>query len=145
MPMNMSITDSSIKNISSIEAWSILKENENAYLIDVRTIPEWSFIGVPDLKSIGKSVIRISWRIYPAMEVNNSFYESLSTEVKVTDTLLFLCRSGGRSLDAAFFMYKKGYKDCMNILDGFEGEIDRDRRRGNINGWKAANLPWEQT
>lgn len=51
-------------------------------------------------------------------------------------TLYFLCRSGHRSLMAANFMANIGYKNCYNIIDGFEGNLQNK-------GWKQNNLPWQ--
>jgi rhodanese-related sulfurtransferase len=50
--------------------------------------------------------------------------------------VLFLCRSGIRSLEAAQFASSIGYTDCYNILDGFQGTI-----KGA--GWQKNNLPWK--
>jgi rhodanese-related sulfurtransferase len=55
-----------------------------------------------------------------------------------------LCRSGVRSIAAAEAMTAAGYKNCYNILGGFEGPPDQQRHRGTTGGWKAAGLPWEQ-
>jgi len=80
------------------------------------------------------------------MQVNSEFapqVEKLEGIAKDTP-LFFLCRSGGRSHDAAVEMAKHGYTQCYNIIDGFEGEPDATGHRGMTNGWKQANLPWEQ-
>ena len=58
-------------------------------------------------------------------------------------TLLFLCRSGGRSHEAATLAAAAGYPRAFNILEGFEGEKGPDGRRGH-QGWRAAGLPWQQ-
>ncbi len=133
-------------NISSKDAWQFLKSNEDTILVDVRTLPEWTFVGIPDLSSLGKETIILSWRIYPGMEINSDFENKLSKIISDKDTpILFICRSGGRSLDAAAAMTSKGYKNCFNISDGFEGPIDTKGHRCSIDGWKAANLPWKQS
>jgi len=59
--------------------------------------------------------------------------------------LLFLCRSGVRSRAAAIAMTAAGYSRAYNIAQGFEGDPDAERHRGNKNGWKASGLPWKQT
>jgi rhodanese-related sulfurtransferase len=38
------------------EAWTLLKKSPEAVLIDVRTQPEWAFVGIPNLSSIDKKV-----------------------------------------------------------------------------------------
>jgi len=68
-------------NINSTDAFSILNSEDESYLIDVRTIAEWSFVGLPDLSKIGKDTKLISWLTYPTMEKNESFLEQLEKEV----------------------------------------------------------------
>ena len=34
--------------------------------------------------------------------------------------------------------------EMLNILEGFEGDIDSHRHRGRLNGWRLQGLPWEQ-
>ena len=62
-----------IKNISSQECFKKLSIEVHSHLIDVRTKPEWIYIGVPDLSLINKKVIFISWQVYPEMEINKFF------------------------------------------------------------------------
>lgn len=133
-------------DISVREAWNILASDPRAELIDVRTVPEWSFVGTPDLRSLGKEVVTCSWRVYPMMQINQNFVSQLIKSFSEKDTpLLFICRSGGRSLDAAITMSEAGYTSCYNILEGFEGELSQESRRGVTGGWKSARLPWRQS
>jgi hypothetical protein len=37
-----------------------------------------------------------------------------------------------------------GYRACHNVAGGFEGQLDDERHRGSVGGWKAAGLPWLQ-
>jgi rhodanese-related sulfurtransferase len=127
-------------------AWKILSENKAAMLVDVRTRPEWSFVGLPDLSSAGKQPTLLEWQIFPSMQPNPEFVTALSHAVADKDTpLLFLCRSGARSAAAAKAMTAAGYSTCFNVVDGFEGPLDAHARRGTAGGWKAAGLPWRQT
>ena len=41
-------------DVSPKEAWDALSGDKKAVLVDVRTIPEWAYVGVPDLRSVGK-------------------------------------------------------------------------------------------
>lgn len=127
-------------------AWEVLSTDENAVLVDVRTLPEWSFVGVPNLRSLSKQPVLVPWRMYPTMEINPSFVAGVLAEAMIDreSCVFFLCRSGGRSLDAAIEMTRHGFTQCYNILGGFEGEVDQNGHRGTINGWKQQNLPWEQ-
>lgn len=132
-------------DITPRKAWEILKEKQDAQLVDVRTTAEWQFTGYPDLSSLGKKPVMLSWRVYPTMEINHGFVTALGDHIKDKDTpLLFLCRSGGRSQEAAMAIAGKGYSQCFNIVGGFEGEIDTAHHRGAVTGWKVEHLPWEQ-
>lgn len=132
-------------DITPERAWEILAGDENAVLVDVRTKPEWSFVGVCDLDNLGKKPALIEWQVFPTMAVNESFGESVDSLGAPKDApLLFLCRSGARSRSAAIAVTERGYHACYNVAGGFEGDPDGDRHRGRINGWKAAGLPWVQ-
>lgn len=132
-------------NILPIEAWRMLESIENCVIVDVRTMPEWTFVGYPDLSSVHKDPIFLAWRIYPSMALNVGFEDELMKQVPDKKTpILFLCRSGGRSHDAAEAMAAQGYESCYNIEDGFEGEINERGHRGQKAGWKFENLPWRQ-
>jgi rhodanese-related sulfurtransferase len=135
-----------VVEVSPLEAWKTLSEDSKAQLIDVRTIPEWSFVGIPDLSSLEKSLIRLSWCVYPTMEKNKRFLQQLEEEVGSDKDckLFFICRSGARSYDAAQEAINAGYKYCYNITDGFEGNVDSNRHRGTISGWKKESLAWIQ-
>jgi rhodanese-related sulfurtransferase len=58
--------------------------------------------------------------------------------------VLFLCRSGGRSRNAAVAMTAAGFGSCYNVAEGFEGDKDGEGHRGRVGGWKLAGLPWRQ-
>ena len=133
-------------DISVEETWRRLGEDTSAVLIDVRTAAEWNYVGLPDLSEVGKDVVRVSWQTLPKMELNPNF----ESEVKALgagpgSTLLFLCRSGVRSQSAAIAMTSAGYSKCYNIAGGFEGDLDPQKHRGKLGGWKAAGLPWVQS
>lgn len=135
-----------IQNVSSAQAWQMLQHDHNAILVDVRTLPEWSFVGEADLRSLNKEPLRLSWKIYPNMQVNPHFPEQLQQMVAdKTAPLLFLCKTGGRSYDAALAAQELGYTHCYNIADGFEGDINDAQHRGAISGWKATGCPWRQS
>jgi len=127
-------------------AFKILSENKDAILIDVRTRAEWNFVGTPELGAIGKKPALLEWQIFPTMQPNPEFVAALSGAVADKSTpLLFLCRSGARSAAAAKAMTAAGFGTCLNIVDGFEGPLDAQAKRGSAGGWKAAGLPWRQT
>lgn len=136
-------------DISADNAFALLAREKDAVLIDVRTQPEWQFVGAPDLSELTKSVVFCSWQVYPSMRAAPDFVNSLAAELqsrgaKETSALVFLCRSGARSRSAAIAMTGAGWRRCYNIADGFEGPLD-DRNRRGVKGWKAQGLPWEQS
>lgn len=125
----------SSKNISSIDAYQLLQTNKNSMLVDVRTSEEWGR-GAPKIAT--DQIIFLSWRLLPDMSLNQAFHEALVSKVlNKHDSILFICRSGARSLEAAQFANTvMGFTDCYNIIDGFEGGA-------NGIGWKQSNLPWQ--
>jgi rhodanese-related sulfurtransferase len=132
-------------DISPAEAWSALTQNESSQLVDVRTQAEWAFSGIPSLDTIKKTVKTISWKFYPQFNVNPDFVAQLESAVPdKTTPLYFLCKTGGRSTDAAIAATAAGYQNCFNIEGGFEGDINSNHQRGQVNGWKASRLPWQQ-
>tara|TARA_B100001123_G_scaffold449874_2_gene617244 strand:- start:1004 stop:1438 length:435 start_codon:yes stop_codon:yes gene_type:complete len=134
-----------IEQVDSAECFEQLSKIPNSFLIDVRTKPEWEFNGVPDLSSINKKVIFISWLIYPEMEINSHFEKELSKlNIIKNYKLYFICRSGNRSFEAANFLSTINYNYCFNLTDGFEGDKNKMSQRSTINGWKYNKLPWKQ-
>ena len=76
----------------------------------------------------------------------NSFFENqiIKSNIKKSDKLFLICRSGRRSLHAAKFLTLCGYNHCYNVADGFEGDKNTLSQRSTINGWKYNNLSWKQ-
>lgn len=132
-------------DVSSREAWDILERDPDAVLVDVRTEPEWRYVGVPDVSELGKRTVLVCWQSYPEMQLNPGFEHDLAAAgVRPEQTLLLICRSGVRSRDAAVRLTAQGYRRCINVAGGFEGPHDAARHRGTRDGWKAAGLPWRQ-
>lgn len=127
------------------DAWKILKDQDDAYLVDVRTSAEWHYVGAPDLSSIDKELIKIEWRMLPDMAKNMQFLEKLQNFIPEHNSkIFFICRTGGRSMEAAIIATEHGYANCFNIIGGFEGELNNKLHRGLVAGWKAEKLPWRQ-
>jgi rhodanese-related sulfurtransferase len=131
------------------DTWTRLKSSPETVLIDVRTIAEWAYVGLPELSSIGKRPVLVEWQGFPDDRLNTAFVDRLGEALaplganKDTE-LFFICRSGSRSLKAAQAMAAAGYIRCRNVADGFEGPLDSERHRGRLAGWKAKGLPWTQ-
>ncbi|MFV2034205.1 MAG: rhodanese-like domain-containing protein [Halocynthiibacter sp.] len=134
------------------ETWNTLEQEKSAALVDVRTKAEWGFVGFPDLESLGHSPIFVEWASFPDMSANPGFAEMVIEKLggEIPAKLFFLCRSGVRSLCAAEAvadaLSQKGIPaDCINVVEGFEGDLDADRHRGQLNGWKSRGLAWRQS
>lgn len=141
-----------MQTVTTKEAWQMLNENRKdnkhyVYLIDVRTNEELHFTGKPNLATISQHLITIEWRKLPDMYINLEFIEELQSQImnKEKSKLLFLCRTGIRSTESALAALNVGYKNCFNVLHGFEGELNNEMHRGMVSGWKADKLPWSQT
>lgn len=118
------------------EAFEVLQNNPLAVLIDVRTKAELDLVGrVPQ-------AAHIEWAFYPGMVANAEFATQLQAQVDEDLIVLFLCRTGGRSHNAAVLAQQLGYNKAYNVLEGFEGDANALRQRTLINGWKHAGLPW---
>ncbi|MCG6882583.1 MAG: rhodanese-like domain-containing protein [Silicimonas sp.] len=134
------------------EAWRILSAEKSARLIDVRTFAEWQFVGVADIGALGQKPLFIEWSSFPSMSRNPAFEAEVEEAVGTDDPgpLLFICRSGARSLQAAMavaghYSGKGVAVRCLNVAEGFEGDLDASGHRGDHNGWKARGLAWRQS
>jgi rhodanese-related sulfurtransferase len=118
------------------EAFEVLKTNPQALLIDVRTQAELGLVGrVP-------TALNIEWAFYPGMVPNQDFAKQLVEKVDKNQVLIFMCRTSGRSHNAAAVAATLGFTQAYNMLEGFEGEANTFNQRTMINGWKHAGLPW---
>jgi len=131
-------------DVKPSRAYAGLQADADAVLVDVRTIAEWTYVGLPDLSQIGKRVIPVEWQRFPDGALNGSFVEQLR-EAGVGEgvPIYFLCRSGTRSAAAAVAATAAGLGPAYNVSEGFEGHVGPDGHR-NLTGWKAADLPWRQ-
>jgi rhodanese-related sulfurtransferase len=135
-------------DITPLEAWKLLTDNSQAVLVDVRTEAEWKFVGVPDLSSLGREVVYIEWNTTDGQR-NGDFLSELQERIPPADAaegerpVVFLCRSGNRSIGAAEVATEAGITPAYNVLDGFEGHLDVNGHRGET-GWRAVGLPWKQ-
>ena len=121
-----------IGEVTTQEAWSALEVEQNALLVDVRTAGEWQETGVADLSSFNKKPIMLSWRTQPGMALNTQFEAQLMQAIPNRNVpVYFVCRSGGRSADAARAMAQLGYTHCFNVAGGFTNWLAAELPRGN--------------
>jgi rhodanese-related sulfurtransferase len=119
------------------EAHEILKLAPSARLVDVRSRAELELVGrIPQ-------AIHIEWAFYPGWVPNPDFASHLNMQIDKEALVMFICRTGGRSNNAAAVAAAEGFAEAYNVLEGFEGAAEpATMQRGGINGWKAAGLPW---
>ena len=128
-----------MKHLTPKQAFDFLGTHPDALLIDCRTEIEFFYVGHP----IG--AIHIAWHEAPDWQVNPNFAREVLREAGRPDrTLLLICRSGKRTLDAGAALEDAGFADVSNVLYGFEGDLDEEFHRGTRNGWRHDGLPWEQ-
>ena len=122
------------------EASEFLHQHPEAVFIDCRSEMEFLFVGHP----VGS--IMIPWNDGPDWEINPHFVGQVKKAVGHSDhrPVILICRSGNRSLDAGIALEKAGFTRVYNVLEGFEGDLDDDRQRGKLGGWRMQGLPWEQ-
>ena len=126
------------------EACELLDRDPRAVLVDVRSEPEWMFVGVPDVTGLGKRLVTVSWNLWPGGR-NERFLDELGAAgVSGGDPVLFICRSGARSRSAAVAATQAGIGPSYNVAEGFEGDLDEEGHRGR-SGWRAHGLPWRQS
>ena len=117
-------------------AWQWVQAG-NAVLVDVRTDAERAWVGqVPGAKVV-------AWKQWPQMLMNPDFDTQLQAVVPSGSKVLLLCRSGVRSVAAAQRATELGLQ-AYSIPEGFEGDLDANGQRGNLNGWRYRGLPWQQ-
>jgi rhodanese-related sulfurtransferase len=136
-----------IKQINPPQAWKILQGDKNAVLLDVRSRMEFDYVG-----HVPNSVF-VPLKEPPAWESDADFVNKVKLALqdsrpgqKAEDiTIVALCRSGARSMTAAEELSGSGFKNVMNMAEGFEGDKDDKNQRGSINGWRYHGLPWLQS
>ncbi|WP_197383531.1 rhodanese-like domain-containing protein [Mycolicibacterium mengxianglii] len=132
-------------DITPEEAWKILSDNPDAVLVDCRTDAEWKFVGVPDLSGLGREAVLIEWNSVDGTRNEHFVDDLVSAGIEPAERpVIFLCRSGNRSIGAAEAATAAGIGPSYNVLEGFEGHLDENKHRG-ASGWRARGLPWVQS
>lgn len=122
--------------LTPTEVFEAISQDSAIKLVDVRSRAELELVGRVPL------AMHIEWAFYPGMVANPEFSDQLQKQVDKDSTVIFMCRTGGRSHNAALLAQKLGYNKVYNMLEGFEGEANDHKQRTLINGWKHAGLPW---
>jgi rhodanese-related sulfurtransferase len=120
-------------------------------ILDVRTPEEYVFVGHAEMaRNIPLLFVKHQWdadKNQFVVEPNPDFISEVKRLFTPTDTLLIMCRSGGRSAKAVDVLAKAGFLNVFNIIDGMEGDNVEDpgseyNRKRMKNGWKNSGLPW---
>jgi rhodanese-related sulfurtransferase len=129
-----------MRQMSPRESWALLQSNPQCLLVDIRMEIESMYVGRPPV------AVYIPWYEYPDFTPNpEQFCAQVLEEAGTKDRpVLLICRSGQRSLEAAQTLEKHGFVDVINVVHGFEGDLDPDFHRSTLNGWRFEGLPWEQ-
>ena len=124
---------------------------EKVMLLDVRTPEEFMFVGhAPMAWKIPVAAQSYEWdadkKQFP-MRLLPDFVARVQQVAKPDDTLMVMCRSGGRSAIAVNLLAGAGFKNVHNIIDGMEGDVVDDpdsvfRGQRLKNGWKNSRCPW---
>jgi rhodanese-related sulfurtransferase len=125
--------------LTPAEAYEVWRSSPGAKLVDVRTRAEWDYVGrIP-------GAVEIELLTYPGSRPNPGFMAELAKHADKAAPVLFICRSGGRSHNAAMLAQQAGYTGAYNVLEGFEGNRDGNGHRNTTGGWRVAGLPWTQS
>ena len=131
------------------ERW--MADPQRVKILDVRTPEEYIFVGHPEAAcNIPLAFQTYEWDAEHArfgVQPNPDFSQQVQDWAESTETILVLCRSGGRSALAVNVLAKSGYPNAYNIIDGMEGDLVDDpggafHGKRMKNGWKNAGLPW---
>lgn len=118
------------------EAYALISQDNSAVLVDVRSRAELELVGRVPVAT------HVEWAFYPGMVANADFAAQLQAQVDKSRTVIFMCRTGGRSHNAALLAQQLGYSNAYNMIEGFEGQANALKQRTLIDGWKHAGLPW---
>ncbi len=129
-----------MKNLLPKPTWALLQDNPNALFVDVRMEIESLYVGRPP------GVHAIAWYEYPDLMPNApEFVYQVEREAgDKSRTVVLICRSGKRTVDAALALEAAGFADVVNVVHGFEGDLNESFHRSTVNGWRFDGLPWEQ-
>ena len=140
-------------DVTPSQAYKMATQDPHVFIVDVRTRPEYVLVGHP---TIAYHVPIKFWtgkhtsKGY-GMVLNENFSQDLKNRFNPeTDTLIFMCRSGGRSCDAANEAASKAdwpIDKMYNLMGGFEGDKLKNpdsvfNGKRMMGGWKNEGLPW---
>ena len=126
-------------------------EPEKVKILDVRTPEEFLFVGHPTMAwkipVIAQSYEWDATKGQFPMKLIPDFVARVKEVAKPDDTIMVMCRSGGRSAIAANLLAQAGFKHVHNIIGGMEGDSVEEPASVFLgqrlkNGWKNSGCPW---
>ncbi len=129
-----------MKHLLPRQAHEYLQAHANALFVDVRMEIEYLYVGHPP------RVVHVPWYEYPELAPRPAaFVAQVLREAGTPERpVVLLCRSGQRTVAAGLALEAAGFTEVVNVLHGFEGDLDEHFQRGRLNGWRHDGLPWEQ-
>jgi len=142
--------------LTAKEAHDMVKADPAKVLfVDTRTPEELYFVGYTDMIDKNVPLAYVDYtkikekkgKAKFASVMNPKFTQQIEEALKAKglgqgDAIILICRSGSRSAKAAKILDKAGYKKVYTVVDGFEGDKDKQTHKRTVNGWKNAGLPW---
>lgn len=139
-------------DITPVDAYKLAKSDAHTFIVDVRSRPEYVLVGHPTM------AVNVPCRFWTGkhtskgygMALNDHFAQDLKARFNPEqDTLIFMCRSGGRSCDAANLAAAGQWpvSRIFNMMGGFEGDKIKNKESAYhgqrmMGGWKNEGLPW---
>ena len=138
--------------VTAAEAYAMWQADpDHVCIIDVRTPEEHFFVGHPPMAwKIPLITLSYQWdaekKQFPCRP-HPDFVARVQSVVRPGDTILAMCRSGGRSAMAVNPLAQAGFTKVYNIIDGMEGDAVDDPHSVFVgqrlqNGWKNSGCPW---
>lgn len=135
------------KALTAKAAYELAKKDPRAVIVDIRSTMEFLFVGHP------AGAIHVPWIDEPEWTINPHFVTDVRKILLGGATshddiggapVILICRSGKRSIDAGKALLTAGFSEVFYVNEGFEGELDENRHRGTVGGWRFHGMPWEQ-
>lgn len=134
------------------DAAAAIEADDSIVFLDVRDPVEIEFIGHPSSMdaNIPSKITQLSDFNAKKGRYNQAVNKDFVAQVDALmakngfekDKPIFLiCRSGSRSATAANLLAEQGYTQVYNLVEGFEGDKNKEGVRA-VNGWRNAGLPW---
>ena len=135
--------------LTAVEAYELVKkEGDKILFVDVRTPYEFQYVGSTSMVDKNIPIVTITLTKWDAKKkryvrvLNKNFVQEVKAAMKAKgltkkDKIIFMCRSGKRSIYTSKLMAKEGYMNVATIVDGFEGGKDKKHHQRTTNsGWK---------